>query len=879
MKKAILFSLLFFNSWHILAQVPCNYQTLMNDGIAAAHKENYELALNKFNSARRCDPTKGAVIDTEINKVFAAINQQKVKAEKDEQKANAALRQVEIEKKAAIAAKDTAEKAKNETKDALEKVQKEKKKSDNRAILMRFISQANKIAAKECKKASKECNIHTFDEMERVWQEAEDSLPLFTEVLQEKITFLLQYYEIPSRSNIKKNILKALESTFAKAIKQTSGNEQIDFYKKRAIFLDKLDRFEESDNDWILVYQDSSVQLKGKFHVERSQMYSYFCNNKLATKHINKAIELIPNYAEAYFEKSNIDTAQKLLYIDKAISLANNTEEKAIYYGVQGHYFKLKKLYSLGVESYLKAIDLSSNKNLMLNQRKYLKDIYLEMGENDKANEQSALILQIENQSQNQSVEEKQVVNSQPTVISANDNKPQNEFIEPNQELFWWIGTPSKTKSIRLKPDANAKIFDAWKILDGYGNPYITIAVSDNGIDLFNPYIHTKVTRQWDFRDNEGTININYNYTQGTPIASLAIAPTLGAAPVARFMPLSGVGYSLEFMETFFNYCIVKEADIIICNWIKTDERFKLSNEQNNVISQTAQKGRDGKGCLIILPVGDDGDEEINQYAQHPDVIAVASSTSEDLHANYSNTGNNITICAPSSGGELPILALRASWDEGIPGETGANRWYYEDGIDRGPNFRHIGGTSVSASIVGGICGLILSANPNLTAKEVKQILIATADTIGSPSDYDTKGYSKKYGYGRVNAAKAVTEALHRAEKSSPTPTPTPTTTSKSHPVGTGLFRYSTNARVANKGFSVQVGSFNQWASVKSTAPILEKKFKQPSFVHISSTTPTVYRILMGQFKSIDEANVFLNVLKANGMDGFIRNLSDLKGK
>lgn len=119
MKKAILFLGLILNGLCLVAQVPCNYQTLMNEGIEAARKDKYELALNKFNSARRCDPTKGEVIDAEINKVFAAINQQKVKAEKAEQ-------QAKIEKQVALIAKEKAEKAEVATQIALGQVEKEK---------------------------------------------------------------------------------------------------------------------------------------------------------------------------------------------------------------------------------------------------------------------------------------------------------------------------------------------------------------------------------------------------------------------------------------------------------------------------------------------------------------------------------------------------------------------------------------------------------------------------------------------------------------------------------------------------------------------------------------------------------------------------------
>ena len=51
--------------------------------------------------------------------------------------------------------------------------------------------------------------------------------------------------------------------------------------------------------------------------------------------------------------------------------------------------------------------------------------------------------------------------------------------------------------------------------------------------------------------------------------------------------------------------------------------------------------------------------------------------------------------------------------------------------------------------------GLVLSRNPNLTRKDVKQILRNTADKIG-PAIYDEKGHNNRYGFGRLNANKAV---------------------------------------------------------------------------------------------------------------------------
>ncbi len=439
---------------------------------------------------------------------------------------------------------------------------------------------------------------------------------------------------------------------------------------------------------------------------------------------------------------------------------------------------------------------------------------------------------------------------------------------------------------VRMKVGADAKVVDAWKILDGYGNPNIVVAVIDNGFDISHPDLNTKIVRPWDLWNGSTQLRAgDPSYSHGTPCAGVAIAPQTGgmcgSAPAARFMPLSGTGFSIETTEAMFNYVIRNGADVVSCSWGTVENGYQLSSDKIAAITKAAREGRGGKGCVICYAAGNEGVDYLNFYAQHPEVISVGASTSDDDHADYSNTGPQLDVVAPSNG-SWPILSARAYWDEGIPGEVGAAKWYYGDGIDRGSRYQHFGGTSSATPLVAGICALILSANPNLTAREVKDIVRLTADKIGSPSEY-SNGRSVRYGYGRINAAKAVTEALRRAGSKPATtpvtPTPvTPTTPAGSPPAGTGLFRYGTNARISNKGFAVQAGSFNQWSSVKSTAPSLESQYKQPALIHVSGSTPAtmMYRILMGQFNTLGDANRFLAVMKAGGIAGFVRDLSTL---
>jgi hypothetical protein len=51
----------------------------------------------------------------------------------------------------------------------------------------------------------------------------------------------------------------------------------------------------------------------------------------------------------------------------------------------------------------------------------------------------------------------------------------------------------------------------------------------------------------------------------------------------------------------------------------------------------------------------------------------------------------------------------------------------------------------------------MLSVNPKLSAAAAREILTSTADKIGS--GYDANGHSTRFGFGRVNAGKAVAKA------------------------------------------------------------------------------------------------------------------------
>ncbi len=454
-------------------------------------------------------------------------------------------------------------------------------------------------------------------------------------------------------------------------------------------------------------------------------------------------------------------------------------------------------------------------------------------------------------------------------------------FVAPEDDMLehqWHLRNSGIVADVNfpLKRGADAKVFDAWSRLGNTGSGDIVIAIIDNGFDVSHPDLKDKIHKPFDLWNQSSELDQgDFRFTHGTPCASVAIAASngkgiVGAAPSAKFMPVSGTSFSLRATEQMFNYCIENGADVISCSWGTTDPAFDLNPMKQAAIAKAAREGRNGKGCVIVHAVGNEDLDFVNYYAAHPDVIAVAASTSQDQHASYSNRGREVTICAPSNG-DWPILAARAWWDEGVTWETGAFR-YYRDGKNRGSKYKHFGGTSSACPLVAGICALILSVNPGLTAREVKEVIIKTADKIGNPSEY-VNGHSTKYGYGRINADKAVAEALRRLDKQNEAKPEVGNSISN----GRGIFRFDVRKQEP-VGFGIQIGAFAEYGNVLIQVEKLQNAFNTDVIVSINELNgKTVYKVVVGAYANRDDAKRLQQRMKAKGVNGFLRNLKDLK--
>lgn len=132
------------------------------------------------------------------------------------------------------------------------------------------------------------------------------------------------------------------------------------------------------------------------------------------------------------------------------------------------------------------------------------------------------------------------------------------------------------------------------------------------------------------------------------------------------------------------------------------------------------------------------------QYpASHPAVIAVGASTDADLRADYSAYGAGLELVAPSSGG----------WSDVVTTDLNG-----ADGYASGDYAFDFGGTSASCPLAAGVAALMLSVDPALTAADLRGLLRESCDKVGSVT-YDGGGWNQFYGYGRLNAQRAVAAA------------------------------------------------------------------------------------------------------------------------
>ena len=375
------------------------------------------------------------------------------------------------------------------------------------------------------------------------------------------------------------------------------------------------------------------------------------------------------------------------------------------------------------------------------------------------------------------------------TMAGALLDKDETEYCHPelvqerrfkNVHPMQWHLTESEINGHRITAHIQAR--EAWHMSRGQG---VTIAVIDDGFDLDHPEFRApgKIVHPYDaFHDTENPSPKYASENHGTACAGVACASglngTSGVAPDALLMPIRSGNLGSMSEANAFVWAADHGADIISCSWGPPDGQWWSSEDNRHnsytplfdstrlAIDYAVRNGRNGLGCSIFWAAGNGNEDvEFDGYASYDKLVAVAACNDQGKRSVYSDYGKSIWCCFPSNDFPHPPSSHPTPLTPGIwTTDRSQNKGYNDGGMFTHPNegdpdgnyVATFGGTSSACPGAAGVAALMLAANPGLNWMQVRDIIGETSDKIDQQGGFYKNDHSIYYGFGRVNAQRAV---------------------------------------------------------------------------------------------------------------------------
>jgi serine protease AprX len=301
----------------------------------------------------------------------------------------------------------------------------------------------------------------------------------------------------------------------------------------------------------------------------------------------------------------------------------------------------------------------------------------------------------------------------------------------------------------------------------------VTVAVLDTGVNGLHNDLSGKVVQNVRLADAqsaplgftnpvpvENLPNTDLAAGHGTFVAGIIAASGAasngkynGVAPGANILGLSAGDLNLSFVLAGFDYILQRRADynvrVVNCSF-SSNTVFDYNDPVNIATKILTQNG-----VNVVFSAGNSGSGNgtLNPYAAAPWVVSVGSTDEKGKLSDFSSRGvfgsrnHNPSLVAPGAN----VVSLRGAVSQtSVLGLTGADTTRLTPA--ELPFYTTASGTSFSAPQVAGAIALMLEANPNLSPKQIKDILQRTATPM-------PLYYRHEAGAGMLNTYAAVLEA------------------------------------------------------------------------------------------------------------------------
>ncbi|MFQ5590945.1 MAG: S8 family serine peptidase [Phycisphaerae bacterium] len=277
--------------------------------------------------------------------------------------------------------------------------------------------------------------------------------------------------------------------------------------------------------------------------------------------------------------------------------------------------------------------------------------------------------------------------------------------------------------------DADIDAPEAWEIHTGEGGT-VTIAIIDSGVDPHTEFAGRLVLGINTIPIEDPTLTTDSS-GHGTHVAGIAAAEgnnAVGIAGVtwgASIMPVRVISAAGGSTGAVAAEGLVWAADngADVCNL--SLEYFNLDSAAEQFLRGAVDYAH-GRGAVVVAAAGNAEGGAVAAPARFRNCIAVSYTDDDDFIGFFSSIGEEVDVCAAGD----------AVWST-VPGNGYARKT----------------GTSMASPAVSGLAALIKSYAPDLTNDGIRDVLSSTADDLGPP------GWDEVYGFGRINAAKALIRA------------------------------------------------------------------------------------------------------------------------